>query len=170
MRQAIIDWMADTTHRAHLLEVRRAWPGAQNGGNVFIQRWDRGNDTENRRQFWDTFQTLIHEYLHTITHQNYSRRAQRLGRHREQIFTEGGTSYFDRCVWRTIFPAEIASNDSLRESIEGQRYRFDPSVIPPHRGYRQMGQFERIAQQVGEENARAAYFRGEVDRIGMPAR
>lgn len=168
LRQAIATWMADVTNLDRLRELRKSWSGVQSGGRVFIQRWDMDTEAANRRQFWRMFQTLIHEYLHKITHQTYSVRARALGRHREQIFTEGGTSYFDRSVWRTIFPQEISSNATLRSNIEGADYPYDASVIPAHSGYDQMDQFERIANQVGEENARAAYFKGEVDKIGMP--
>lgn len=169
LRQAILAWMADAANLDQLREIRRSWSGVQAGGNIFIQRWDHGNDTDNRRQFWSMFQTMIHEYLHKITHQNYSAAARRLGRHREQIFTEGGTSYFDKRVWLSIFPQEIAGNATLRQNIEGQAYPYDPAVIPDHHGYDQMNQFEQIVNQVGEENAKAAYFKGEVDKIAMPA-
>lgn len=111
---------------------------------------------------------MIHEYLHKATHDDYSDRARDLGRRREQIFTEGGTSYFDRNVWYTLWPNEISSNAELRESVEGGRYEYDASLIPDWSGYDQVGQFEQIVNIVGEENARAAYFRGEVEKIGMP--
>jgi hypothetical protein len=168
LRQAITTWMSDATHLNHLLELRRGWSGVQSGGTIFIQRWDMGNEADNRRQFWSMFQTMIHEYLHKITHPTFSTAARRLGRQREQVFTEGGTSYFDKRVWQSIFPQEIASNATLRQDIEGAAYPYDPAVIPAHHGYAQMGQFERISNQVGEENAKAAYFKGEVDKIGMP--
>jgi hypothetical protein len=58
---------------------------------------------------------------------------------------------------------------TLRQNIEGQAYPYDPAVIPDHHGYDQMNQFEQIVNQVGEENAKAAYFKGEVDKIAMPA-
>lgn len=168
LRNAITTWMSDATNLDHLLEVRKGWSGVQSGGRIFIQRWDMGDESANRRQFWEMFQTMIHEYLHKITHPNFSARARSLGRQREQVFTEGGTSYFDKRVWDSVFPQEIASNATLRQEIEGAVYPYDASVIPAHSGYAQMDQFARMTNQVGEENAKAAYFKGEVDKIGMP--
>lgn len=52
--------------------------------------------------------------------------------------------------------------------MEGEEYDYDESVIPGWSGYEQTSQFEQIVGVVGEENARAAYFRGEVEKIGMP--
>ncbi len=61
-----------------------------------------------------------------------------------------------------------SGNATLRENIEGAAYPYDATVIPAHSGYDQMEQFARITSQVGQENAKAAYFKGEVDKIGMP--
>jgi hypothetical protein len=166
--QAIADWLAAPGNRDRILLVRRNWRGVQSGGNIYIQRWQFSDDERNRQQFWSTFQTMIHEYLHKITHNTYSSRARALGRRRQQIFTEGGTSYFDRNVWYTLWPHEIRTNDELREKVEGGQYEYDSDVIPDWSGYRQVSQFEQIVEEVGEENARAAYFKGEVDKIGMP--
>ena len=71
-------------------------------------------------------------------------------------------------VWETLFPQEIASNAGLRERIEGQQYPYNEGLIPDHSGYAQMDQFGRIVDEVGEENAKAAYFRREIQKIGMP--
>lgn len=132
-----------------------------------MQRWDMGGQQANRQQFWRTFRTMIHEYLHKVTHAHYSAKARTLGRTRAQIFTEGGTSYFDRNVWQTLHPQEISTNGQLRETVEGAQYPYDPSVIGTWSGYSQVSQFEQIVSEVGEENVRAAYFRGRTDRIGL---
>lgn len=164
---AIRAWIATGTNRDRLLLIRRNWSGVQQGGNIFLQRWDMGNAPDNRRQFWSTFQTMIHEYLHKVTHTHYSDKARALGRAREQVYTEGGTSYFDRNVWNALNPQEISANAQLRETVEGAPYPYDASVIPAWHGYAQVTQFEDIVAEVGEENARAAYFRGLTDRIGL---
>ncbi len=168
LSQAITDWVNEAGNRDRILLVRRNWSGVQAGGNIYIQRWRRPDEDDNCRQFWRTFQTMIHEYLHKVTHDDYSDRAGGLGRRRQQIFTEGGTSYFDRNVWFTLWPNEISSNAELRERVEGDSYDYDASLIPDWHGYDQWRQFEEIVNVVGEENARAAYFRGEVEKIGMP--
>jgi hypothetical protein len=167
LASAITAWIGQGTNRDRILLVRRNWSGVQSGGNIFMQRWDMGNTQANRQQFWRTFRTMIHEYLHKVTHAHYSDKARTLGRTREQIYTEGGTSYFDRNVWQTLHPQEISSNAQLRETVEGAPYPYDASVIGAWTGYTQVSQFEQIVSEVGEENARAAYFRGLTDRIGL---
>jgi hypothetical protein len=167
LTSAITAWMGQGTNRDRILLVRRNWSGVQSGGNIFMQRWDMGSTQANRQQFWRTFRTMIHEYLHKVTNRHYSDKARTLGRTREQIFTEGGTSYFDRNVWQTLYPQEISSNAQLRETVEGAPYPYDASVIGTWSGYTQVSQFEQIVSEVGEENARAAYFRGLTDRIGL---
>lgn len=60
-----------------LLEIDRGWEGTAGGGIVSLQRWrvaDQPGDPAGqgqRHHFWDVFQTMIHEYLHTLTHERY---------------------------------------------------------------------------------------------------
>ena len=65
---------------------------------------------------------MIHEYLHKITHPDYSDKARLLGRAKQQVFTEGGTSYFDERVWKTLYPEEVRASPELREKVEGAVY------------------------------------------------
>lgn len=167
LRTAITTWMGQGSNLAELTELRRSWPGSAGGGNVFLQRWDHGNQAENRRQFWSTFQTMIHEYIHTITHADFYSATARLGRTKEQVYTEGGCSWYDNKVWETINPTEIANNDQLRANVEGGSYAYDPSVIPQNTGYRQITQFDQIVNTIGENNMNVAFFQGQVDRIGL---
>ena len=164
---AILSWFNAPGNKARLLDVNKTWSGAQSGGKIFLQRWDVGDVKKNRAQFWRTFQTMIHEYLHKITHNDYSTKAATLGRTKEQVFTEGGTSYFTERVWQTLYPDEIRSNATLREKVEGGVYPFDSDLIPTHTGYEQIEQFRQIVNTVGEKNASAAYFKGLADRIGL---
>ena len=116
---------------------------------------------------WKSFQTIIHEYLHTITHPNYSAVAASLGGAQESILIEGGTSLFTDDVWNTLWPDEIRANDELRANVEGARHLFDASVIPPISHYHQIAQARDIRTRVGEDNMRSAYFLGHTELLGL---
>lgn len=172
-KTTILNWVSDPANKAKLEIVLKAWPGAHLGddtgkGTIFLQRWKRGSENENRFHFWSTFQTAIHEYLHKITNPTYSSKAALLGEINRKVYIEGGTAYFDQRVWKTIYPEEIRSNPDLRKNVEGAELPYDSSLIPPRNAYaEQADKFTRIVQNVGEENAVAAYFQGKTDRIGL---
>lgn len=160
-------WFGKTGNKDRILLLMRTWKGTQGRGNIFLQRWDLGDEKQNRAQFWKTFHTMIHEYLHKITNPEYSKKAEALGRVKEQVYTEGGTSYFDERVWKTLYPEEVRANPKLREKVEGGVYDFDSSLIPEDSAYDQIDPFKEIVKIVGEENAAAAYFLGKTDLIGL---
>jgi Domain of unknown function (DUF4157)/Annexin len=167
LREALNNWFIIPGNKSRLLEVNKNWTGAQSGGNIFLQRWDVGNLDKNRAQFWKNFQTMIHEYLHKITDTTYSTKARSLGRTKEQVYTEGGTSYFDERVWKTLYPEEVRADPTLREKVEGGVYPYNSQLVPADSAYEQIDQFKQIVNVVGEDNAAAAYFLGKTDRIGL---
>lgn len=167
LKKAILDWLGQGTNKEKTLIIMRNWGGTQRGGKIYTQRINYQDELMNRYSFWKTFQTMIHEYLHSITSKEYSAKAGTLGRRKEQIYTEGGTSYFDKKAWETVFPAEISSNDKLRLKIEGGYYPYESKLIPEWKGYPQKDEFAEIVAEVGEANAMAAYFKGQTDRIGL---
>lgn len=169
LKTALTTWidLPLSGNRDRLIKVNQNWSGSQGGGNIFMQRWDLSDVNKNRAQFWKSFQTMIHEYLHKITDPDYSKKAKDLGREKQQVFTEGGTSYFDERVWKTLYPEEVRADPKLREKVEGGVYEFDSSLIPTDSTYAQIDQFKQIVNVVGEPNAAAAYFLGKTDRIGL---
>jgi hypothetical protein len=167
LNTALSQWFGIAGNKDRLLKINKTWSGAQSAGQIFMQRWDVGDLKQNRFQFWKMFQTMIHEYLHKITHSDYSTKANALSRTKAQVFTEGGTSYFDQRVWQTLYPDEVHSNPVLRKKVEGGDYPYDSEVIPKDSSYDQIEQFKKIVEVVGEKNAAAAYFLGKTDRIGL---
>jgi hypothetical protein len=117
---------------------------------------------------WQTFQTLIHEYLHTVTHPNYTRVAAQIGGARESILIEGGTSLYTDEVWKAIFPARIKGDAPLRASVEGKPAGFDSTVIPTISHYAQIKDARAIEKIVAPDNFKAAYFQGKTEYIGFP--
>jgi hypothetical protein len=157
-------------HRAELDIIDRAWPGIAGGGVVQIQPFTPPGDDALRRTMWDSFQTLIHEYLHTITHPHFSATAGSLGGMQESVLEEGFTSLFTDKVWTQLHPATIQSDARLRQNVEGRAYPNDPvtvGLVPPIRHYDQIAQARNIESRVGVENVRAAYFRGHVELLGL---
>ena len=57
--------------RDDLLEIHKAWPAFASGGEVNIQRFKATTDAGNRDEMWHLFQTVVHEYLHTLEHSRY---------------------------------------------------------------------------------------------------
>jgi len=167
---AIINGIITTyaaAHKAELDVIDKAWPGTAGGGVVNIQPFKGATPKETREVFWRTFQTMIHEYLHTITNSGYSTKAHTLGGAKESILIEGATSLFTDEVWKVIFPQEIRANEDLRRNVEGGIEPFDATVIPPISHYDQIVEARKIRDEVGEQNMRAAYFLGRSDLIGI---
>lgn len=167
IQQIITDYSA--AHAAELDVIDRGWPAVAGGGVVEIQPFEGATPTDTRRGCWDSFQTMIHEYLHTITHPAYEQLAHTLGGTKESILIEGGTSLFTDKIWSFICPHEIAANPQLRLNVEGSPLPFDVSVIPPITHYDQIAQARDIEAAVGEENMRAAYFLGHTELLGLGA-
>lgn len=91
-----------TQRQAELLEIHKGWPGSAGGGQVQLQRFASADPARNRRRFWRMFQTLIHEYVHTITHSRYSAYADSLGDPRGHTLREGVTDVFDGQVPKVL--------------------------------------------------------------------
>src|SRR5262249_45748614 len=71
----IIQSFIDTPDKIEtLLNIDTGWGGMQQGGHVFLQRFNSQNPDkdkakeENRVRMWSLFQTCIHEYIHTLAH------------------------------------------------------------------------------------------------------
>jgi len=167
VRDLIASYISNATRRSQLITIDRAWPGAELGGRVGIQRFAGTGVRTRRYNYWDAFHTVIHEYLHSITHTNYERVAESLGRVQKGVLVEGGTSLFTDEVWTGIYPATIRSSARLRTNIEGRPYAYDATVIPPISHYGTIQQARNIQTIVGPANMRAAYFLGRTDLLGL---
>lgn len=159
----------EASRRDDLILIHKAWPGYADEGEVFIQRIQKrdsaGNvdKAEGRNFMWDTFQTLIHEYIHTLEHDEHV--AYRQGKTEQQgdkTLREGVTDYFTKIAYNAtpITPA-------LRKAVEGPFH--ETAVvhdIPPLGTYDEAINAERAAAIVGFDNMAAAFFLGEVELIG----
>jgi hypothetical protein len=163
------DYIAHGSNRQRLEVVDRGWPALNAGGVVSIQPYEGATPSATRRIRWAAFQTMIHEYFHSLNHPNYYRYAGSLGEDQESVLVEGGASLMTDTTWRRIYPSRIRSSATLRAAVEGQPASFDSSVIPPIRErhyHPQLEQCRRIEQAFGPANFRAAFLTGRMDLIG----
>jgi hypothetical protein len=152
-----------------LNEIDRGWDASAGQGQINVQIFKKSLPDLDRDFLWDMFQTLIHEYLHTLVHSKYESFAETFGRKSNQFNTliEGVDSYLDEVVWANI---ESRVNDpALRAQIEGPVYSLLPPITvkpPSRRRYASYAQAIKLVSIVGPRNVYAAYFLGETEKIG----
>lgn len=153
--------------RRRLTLTDRMWPGMQQAGRVYLTPREGANAAETRRLYWNLFKTCIHEYLHTTANGVYTAWYERLtDPHHKITFQEGFTDWFTLKTWHSVFPDEVASNTTLRQTVQGSP---DTDVAaargdPPH--YPEMAEAEQLEAEIGLPNMRAAYFRGNTAVLG----
>jgi hypothetical protein len=161
-----------SSHRTKLLEIDRNWDAAQGGGKVYVNRFKKDTDLENRTMFWDVFQIMIHEYIHSLEHKDYHKYAKdTFGKNSEQYNTlvEGMASALAEIAWTNVAPK--VSTKALREKVEGVTFAalpFDPTTIPEmsDRRYASFDQAMKLVNVVGLPNVYAAFFLGDTKLIG----
>jgi hypothetical protein len=151
-------------------------------GRVFLGLGDPS--FQGREGRWDLLSGMMHEYLHIAAHPHYQRAADRMNARARRILVEGFCDYFREQAWDALVP-RFESDAALRQQVEGQFFtpEPDPSVIVPHSTYPEISDARSIVTTLdrpppgsgpiplgsagGEANARAAYFMGHVDLLGI---
>ncbi|WP_347351800.1 hypothetical protein [Intrasporangium sp.] len=154
-----------------LNEIDRGWDASANPAtkDVNIQLFrPKGGVTKDQDFMWDMFQTLIHEYLHTLAARRYRTFAASFGDGpQNSTLVEGMDSFLDEVVWANIQPR--VGDQALRKKVEGPAYAALPpiTVVPAfRRRYASYSEATRLVTVVGFRNVLLAYFKGEIDRIG----
>ncbi|MBD8061133.1 peptidoglycan-binding domain-containing protein [Oceanitalea stevensii] len=118
---------------------------------------------------WSTWQTLVHEYIHTLAHPSFNAAS---GGNR--ILTEGFCETFTKDVLLhggAIARAEADADPALRREVEGGDFPgFDPRFVPDYSSGEYsdyVAQAGKIAAEVGMAALRAAFFLGHVEAIGL---
>ena len=152
-----------------LNEIDRGWAATAGGGEINIKIF-KGKTVDKDRDFlWDMFQTLIHEYLHTLADGDYKKYADSFGDTSNEYNTliEGVDSLLTEIVWSNVEPR--VNNPDLRAKIEGSTYsKLPPIKVKPasRRRYPSYTEAIKLANIVGIRNIYAAYFLGDVKKIG----
>lgn len=156
----------DKTVVKQLLETWRNWGGMAGSGNIYVDLFHRPDVDQDRLECWDMFQTLIHEYLHTLVDDRYEAYATSFGASSVQWNTliEGVDCVLDEVVWARVVPR--VKDPGLRKTVEGDKNaKLPPVDVSPPGRYDSYPEAFRLVGLVGIQNVYAAYFLGKVDRI-----
>ncbi|MBE7452130.1 MAG: peptidoglycan-binding protein [Kofleriaceae bacterium] len=158
-----------SSRKADLVLIHKAWPAFASGGNVFIQRTQERDSTgkvdnaKGRDYMWEMFQTVIHEYIHTLEHPEH--RTYRSGMDQQKggfTLREGVTDYFTKVAYNAT-----AKTPALRKAVEGPFHEGAVlHAIPALTTYGESENAERGAAIVGFDNMAAAFFLGQLELIG----
>ena len=150
-------------HRSELLETDKGWPGFEDKGKIFMQRFKGASDDVKKKDMWRSYQTLIHEYIHSLEHPDHITYRQPMSEQKGgKTLREGTTDYFTKIVWNSI-----KIDDVLRKTIEGPlNDPLKPFPIPNLNTYIESENAERLGGVVGVRNLAAAFFLGKVELIG----
>ena len=111
------------------------------------------------------FFTLIHEYLHTIAHRDYSAYADKRGGEKSptgNALIEGVDSLLTETVWVSARPR--APLQEVRDKVEPDAVKqglpFDASLLPqmPHRRYDTFDRALKLVDTVGIEKSLRRLF------------
>ncbi|WP_066366095.1 hypothetical protein [Herbidospora mongoliensis] len=116
---------------------------------------------------WRLARTIIHEFLHRVTHPGFTLTAQGIGN--KQVLIEGFTDMITKDLFLVLAKA-IKNDEDFGRKILGM----DPPFPEPHSeyvktGYGKAGKHaEFIKSKVGPANCYLAYFLGDTSFIGLP--
>ena len=164
-------FVASMANVKKLNEIDRNWDASADPAKrtVNLQIFKQATPQKDREFLWDMYQTLIHEYIHTLAHPKFVAFADRFGPTPENnTLIEGVDSFLTEIVWSEA--KKHTADPALRAKIEGPAFSgapFDASVIPPiyNRRYASYIQAVKLVNTVGIQNLYAAYFQGKVDLI-----
>jgi hypothetical protein len=163
----------DPTLKTDIEDAIHGWPAEATGG-VFIQPYQTmPNPLEARKVRWDTFTTLMHEMMHILEHPNHVRTRSAIGGAADEILKEGMADVMRYELWEggghmksSVAAAAMAP---LRTRVEGASLPYNAAAVQSHGYYGVMTEARKIVDQVGIENAKAAFFMGHTELIGLGA-
>lgn len=167
----ISDGSKDNDQTDKLNDIRRGWdagagPGAL--GSIDVQIFKKENPEEDRDSLWDSFQTLIHEYIHTLRSGPYTAYANSFGDGPEyNTLMEGVDTLLDEVVWENVAPR--VTDPALRLAVEGPAYAKEEPInviSASRRRYPSHAEAMKLVGIVGIRNLYAAYFQGDIEKIG----
>jgi len=159
---------ADKETVRQLVETYRNWGGMAGDGNIYVDLFHNADVDTDRAKCWEMFQTLIHEYLHTLVHKDYEGYAKTFGGSSNEWNTliEGVDCVLDEVVWARVAPR--VKEPGLRTVVEGAtNAKLPPIDVDPPGRYASYTEAFRLVGLVGIQNLYAAYFLGKVDRISV---
>jgi hypothetical protein len=129
---------------------------------------------EERIALWDGWQTLVHEYIHTLEHPTHL--SARGASPASTVLNEGMTEYFTKQVLDRGIP-QAQADEALRRQVEGLAASdpappLTPDVMAATYNYNatyrpHVNRILQIVPTVREEGLRAAFFQGHVEYLGI---
>ena len=171
--KAIVDKVKSdiaSKRKDELVLIHKAWPAFASGGDVFVQRVqdvdDKGklDKAKGRDYMWEMFQTVIHEYIHTLEHPAHVGYRKGIAEQKGGFtLREGVTDYFTKIAYNNTNRTDA----SLRKNVEGPFHEAAVThTVPDLHTYGQSANAERAAGIAGLKNMCAAFFLGNVELIG----
>jgi hypothetical protein len=161
----------DPANRADIDDAIHSWPAEAATGTVFIQPYKAAPPADIRKIRWDLFTTLIHEMMHVLAHPNFEKTADAVGGPAQKYLSEGFADVMRHELWdgpgalqTRLSSAEMAP---LRQQVEGNSYPYDPAVVVYHPDYGEYAQAKSIDAAIGHANAKAAFFLGHTELLGL---
>jgi hypothetical protein len=149
-------------------------------GKVAIQPHIRGDNKTpkgggpspaERSRRWIEWETLVHEYIHTLEHPAFGEASK--GR---RVMKEGFCELFTKMVLTTAIPKAQAGDPALQVGVEGADSAgkpwpgFSGSLVPNYspRAYAAyLASAEKVVSATSMEAAKASFFQGHVELIGL---
>ncbi|MFC7591454.1 hypothetical protein ACFQYP_53000 [Nonomuraea antimicrobica] len=115
---------------------------------------------------WDMLRTMIHEFLHHLSHPGFNAKAQKIGH--GQIIDEGFVDMITAIVFR-----QLVGEITKKPDLTGRFLPLQGPILPPptwqlKTQYGEAGQgADKITKVVGQDRAYAAFFLGSTQHAGL---
>jgi hypothetical protein len=167
-------YLATPSNVTDVEDTIHGWPAEAGTGTVFIQPYQANlNPLQKRQDRWQLFTRLIHEMMHILSHPNFEAAANAIGGSGLKILKEGFAEVMRTELWSgpgslktRLANAELAS---LRQQVEGASLPYNATAVVDSGYYDQLADAQQIDAKVGHANAKAAFFLGQVELLGLGA-
>jgi hypothetical protein len=145
-----------------------SWPAEATGGINIQPYLDNSNLICQR---WDSFTTIIHEFIHILAHPNFVNAENALQNSALEVLKEGLDDVLRKELWegagnlRTNLTSTGRAAD--RAIIEGGSNPLDMTKVCNHNYYDNLPAAENIVTQVGINNIKLSYFLGQTEYLGL---
>jgi hypothetical protein len=167
-------YLASPSNVTDLNDTIHSWPAEAATGTVFIQPFQVMTTAKQKREKrWELFTTLIHEMMHILTHPNYAAAADKIGGTGRKVLIEGFAEVMRTELWAG--PGKLSTRIGspemapLRQQVEGGPMPYDATAVIDSGYYDQLADANQIDAKVGHQNAKAAFFLGQVELMGIGA-
>jgi hypothetical protein len=172
----------DPANQTDINDAIHGWGAEAGGGIVKMQPYGDATTSDGIRRFrWDAFTILLHEMMHVLQHPNYRNTYERIGGAGAEILREGMADVLRHDVWDSTagnLEGRLATSEyaPIRREVEGAEYPYDSSVVDVHSYYGVTNAASNIVfgpslgtPGVGMANAKAAFFLGHTELLGLGA-